>query len=463
MLFTILRKELVSNILSLRFTVTFLLFFILIIGSTQLMTANYVKQLTDYSEGKIGQKQRLKEAKSITDVQFMGLTAEKRPTPLGVFTTGLEQVMTRSVTVALWTGAVPGGSKYSNPLFLLYQTPDLTYIVNIVVSLLAVLFVFDAISGEKEAGTLKLMLSNAVPRDAILLGKWIGGFVSLIVPFLIACFAGLVVVYIASPLSLKGDQWAKLVGLLLVSLLYISAFFGLGMLISTLTHRSGTSLMVALFTWVILVLTIPNIMPILAREIIQIPSTGKMAGEREAIQREEFERTQDEIRQQGLMGDDEKVREAFEEARKRIDKRWEQVVDFNRRKLDEQAELAMILSRLSPSATYIYAATNLAGTGVADFRKWRADIRRFKGEYEEAMQRIMKERQEAAKKIEDDAQRRQLMNAPPDLDQLPTFRFGERGFSAGVESALIDIALLVLFNVLFFLGAFVRFLRYDVR
>ena len=57
-------------------------------------------------------------------------------------------------------------------------------------SLLAVLFAFDAICGEKERGTLKVMLSNAVPRDLIILSKGIGGYLCLIVPFLVALLAG---------------------------------------------------------------------------------------------------------------------------------------------------------------------------------------------------------------------------------------------------------------------------------
>jgi len=462
MLTLIVRKEVLNNILSLRFIVTLLLFFILIMGSISMMAANYQKQLTDYSEGQIGTEQRLKQAKDLTEVQMMGLSAEKRPTELSVFSIGLEKQMTRSATVNLWQEAQAGGSKYANPLFLLYQTPDVTYIVNIVISILAILFVFDTISGEKEEGTLKLMLSNAIPRDSILLGKWIGGFVSLIVPFLLAFFGGLAITTLFAPLALEGDQWLKLLGFLITSLLHISAFFGLGMFISTLTRRSGTSLMVALFAWVILVLTIPNVTPIIARQIQPAPSTGKMVGERQAITREEIQAAQEEIREKQLWGDQDKVQERYEEARKRIQKRWERVLDFNRKKINGQADLAVILSRISPSAAYVYAATQITGTGIADFRALRQDIKRFGGEYEDTMRRIREERRKQTKDIEDQAQRQQIMNAKVDIEQLPKFRFHERSFSECINSSLIDLVLLVIFNVLFFLGAFLKFMRYDV-
>jgi hypothetical protein len=52
---------------------------------------------------------------------------------------------------------------------------DLMFIVKIVLSLFAILFTYDTIVGEKEKGTLKLALSNDVPRDRLILGKAIGG------------------------------------------------------------------------------------------------------------------------------------------------------------------------------------------------------------------------------------------------------------------------------------------------
>ena len=73
-------------------------------------------------------------------------------------------------------------SKYeSNPVFSIYGALDLTFIVKIILSLFAILFTYDAIVGEKEKGTLKLTLSNNVPRDLLILGKVIGGFISLLI------------------------------------------------------------------------------------------------------------------------------------------------------------------------------------------------------------------------------------------------------------------------------------------
>ena len=55
----------------------------------------------------------------------------------------------------------------------MFLTVDVVFIFKIVLSALAILFAYNTISGEREDGTLKLVLSNAIPRDTIVLGKYL--------------------------------------------------------------------------------------------------------------------------------------------------------------------------------------------------------------------------------------------------------------------------------------------------
>ena len=60
---------------------------------------------------------------------------------------------------------------------------DFLFVVSTVFSLLALLFTFDAVAGEREAGTLRITLANALPRDLFLWSKLIGGYIVFVVPF----------------------------------------------------------------------------------------------------------------------------------------------------------------------------------------------------------------------------------------------------------------------------------------
>ena len=68
---------------------------------------------------------------------------------------------------------------------------DFLFIVGTVFSLLALLFTCDAVAGEKEAGTLRINLSNPLPRDVFLWSKLIGGYIVFVVPFLVSFLLGL--------------------------------------------------------------------------------------------------------------------------------------------------------------------------------------------------------------------------------------------------------------------------------
>ena len=153
MLIHLIFKEIRAHLLSYRFVLTLLLFFILTVSSVEIIALNYDRQAANYAETKRSQKEMLKEVTNFRTLQWRGLNVEKAPNPLSVFAMGLEREMSRSIKVSRFEDAKLGRSKYANPLFTLFATPDLLYIVNIVGSLLAVLFAFDAICGEQEAGS----------------------------------------------------------------------------------------------------------------------------------------------------------------------------------------------------------------------------------------------------------------------------------------------------------------------
>jgi len=223
----LVKKEILNNILSLRFAVTFLLFFLLIGGSMVMMAASHDKQARDYFNLTAAYRQRVEQMRDFQEFEIFGMTSRRRPNPLSVLAMGLEPDMSRSVTNSLWQDIEIGGSPYANPLFALFSTPDVTYVVSIILSLLAILFVFDAVSGEKEEETLKLMLSNSVPRDVILMGKCVGALVCLCASFLISLGAGLLMARVTTSLVFSPTEWLRISALVFVSLLYIDIFVGL--------------------------------------------------------------------------------------------------------------------------------------------------------------------------------------------------------------------------------------------
>jgi ABC-type transport system involved in multi-copper enzyme maturation permease subunit len=156
---------------------------------------------------------------------------------------------------------------------------DLVFVVTILLSLAALVFSYDAVSGEREDGTLKLALANGVPRSTVLAGKFAGGAIVLFVPFLIALSLGLIYVLLQPRIGWSAVDGGALGLLLAGSAVYTMVFYGLGFLISARHASSASSIMTSLVVWVVLVLVVPNLSPYLA-ELAQsgaVPDPGSAA------------------------------------------------------------------------------------------------------------------------------------------------------------------------------------------
>jgi len=187
-----------------------LLAFILMVTSAYVLTSDYGYQVEDYSS-----RVRTKEHwfAQYAHSNRMGTIISQTPKP-------------PTVLSALFRG-IPQDADVesfdSSPMQALFPLMDWLFIVGMVMSLLALVFSYDAICGEREDGTLKLVVSYPVSRSVVLLSKWAGGFVSLLLPFVTAWLAGLHIVNINPNIHLGGKDFGIIGLVFLVSLLYIAA------------------------------------------------------------------------------------------------------------------------------------------------------------------------------------------------------------------------------------------------
>ena len=120
-----------------------------------------------------------------------------------------------------------------------FTTLDWGFIVGYVLSFIAILFTFDAISGELERGTLRLTLANPLPRHTVLMGKFLGAFISINIPFAIAVLMNLLLISTSDAVQLNLEAWGRLGVLYGIVILYVCLFIALGLLISAVARESG--------------------------------------------------------------------------------------------------------------------------------------------------------------------------------------------------------------------------------
>ena len=459
MLRTIIKKEIVGHILSYRFTVTFILFFALILLSIFILSDDYERRLDNYQASAGSHKEELNRIKAIKDpneasrelIYNQGLYADRKPERLSLIVKGLEEQIPDEVHTA-WR--VRGARKlnkelYRNPLFAIFLVPDFCYIVNIILSLLSLLFVFDTVCGEKENGTLKLMLANPLPRDNILLGKWLGGYITLITPFLAAVISGLIYLYLRKVILLDKEILSRISLLVFVSMIYISLFFTLGIFISIVSKKSSTALLIALFVWMVWILVIPNLAPVISRIVSPIPTMQKINAEKAGIDQEIRIKIRRISRSMIGYGEEaEKAREELEDERKR---RKNKLDKFYQDKLDRQISICEVLSRISPSASFIYATTTLSRTGTNQYRSFQQAYKRFQDDFRTYAGDLRKDMREG-----------KLKEGWLHPEELPKFEVRPTSLTEDFQKVLFDLLLLIVYTVIFFLGGYLFFLRYDV-
>ena len=194
-----------------------------------------------------------------------------------------------------------------NPFLNLFSSVDLVLIFqgNNILSLLALLFAHDAIAGEREADTLRLTMANPVSRPIILLAKYISAMACLILPVVMSLLLALILFSVSGSISLSGDDWLRISGILFTSIIYLSVFYLIGLLISVVTRRTATALMLSMVIWSTLVLIYPSLSVFTVNRLWQTSSQLEAAYREIEQIWEAFEREQtDFLRNDSVDGED---------------------------------------------------------------------------------------------------------------------------------------------------------------
>ena len=164
-----------------------------------------------------------------------------------------------------------------------YTNIDWNVIVSIVLSLIAILFTFDAISSDRERGTLRLTLSNSVSRGTVLVSKFLSALITISIPFLIATFINLFLLYTSGNVPLGPNEWGRLGVIIFIAFVYVSIYLGLGLLISSRVSNSSTSLTILLLVWVIWVVLLPSTIGALTSDLQPTMTRNELAARRQHL------------------------------------------------------------------------------------------------------------------------------------------------------------------------------------
>ena len=260
MLTTLIRRELLENLMTFRFAAAVFIMLLLVVANTVVLIADHEQRLESHNAAVKSHQRQLQEKKTYS-AGTETLFADRPPNPLSIFNVGFDKQLGNEVGIShtfvpsLWDAGMHGSE---NPFMDMFASMDIVFIFEVILSLLALIFAYDTLAGEYERGTLRLVLTHPVGRGHILLAKYISAMLCLLVPLLISLLLAVILLTQTSSISLNVDDFLRIGGIILTTVVYLSVFYLIGMLISVVTRRTRTALMLSMFVWGFLVLVYPN-------------------------------------------------------------------------------------------------------------------------------------------------------------------------------------------------------------
>lgn len=255
MLRAVVKKELLHHFVSYRFLVAGALLVALAGLATLAGAADYGNRKAAYDKELAEREIELRRVRVYSYLQPVAL---RPPEPLAIFERGFEGRLANEVEIHLYSIPTVTGTTRHNPFMASFRSLDLTTLTEVVLGLLALLLTFDAVVGEAEQRNLKLVLAHGVSRATLLAGKFLGAFLALSGPLLLAVAVSLGIVLGRGGIELEREDWWRFIGLLGACAVYLGVMVLLGLVISMKSESAPRALTLAVFSWLVLVFLLPQ-------------------------------------------------------------------------------------------------------------------------------------------------------------------------------------------------------------
>jgi ABC-2 type transport system permease protein len=348
-------------------------------------------------------------------------------------------------------------TEIENPWSLLSGHFDLAFVVTYLVPLLIFALSYNFLSGDREQGTLRVLLAQPVGLAGVVAGK-LGVRLAVVLAFavVVPCVALLAVrpeLRAASELASLGT-WAALVGA------YVLFWFALVLAVNAFGRSSAANALTLIGCWVVLVLVAPVVMNLAVSLASPTPSRTELATRTRVVTAEALERYSDLygsdyeytsnpallVPRDGKIEVAPRLRAFYLEDRD-VDRDLDVLLEQFETQLAGQQALVGRYGFLSPAVSVYEGITALAGTGLRRHQHFQNLIEQFHREWKAFFEpKILGG----------------LAIDESDLARLPRFEWQEidaREARSEVASRLLQVALPAL--LLLALGAW-RLRRYSV-
>ncbi len=471
----ITKREIYDNLNSLRFALTTVLLLALMVTNAVKHLREHPKRVQRYQDAVTESLNHLTDRANdslYTLAQYGPGNFYKKPSPLHFCANGGEFLLPDAVEVdeppvfmtdsegnrlleGIWSLSYPDANLHNKDVGPNVSQVDWAFIIGSILSLIALWFTFDAFSGEREQGTLRLMLANSIPRHTVLIGKFLGALLSISIPFALAVLVNLLLISTADTVYLTTEAWGRLGIIFALALLYTSLFVALGLLVSARVQQSAVSLMILLLMWVTLVVFMPSTLASIASSFSPAMSFDEFWKQRNPIKEDLWDKYKEGLWSSEL--DDSKLRaksEFYTENAEREERWQEEQLKYR----TSQVHRARAITSISPATLLQHLIESFAGTGFERHLQFAENVQRYTRQLREFVAdtdradpeslHILGVREGMSKKLVNPA-------------AVPKFE-DTLNLSKDFNTTAMELLLLTLFVLVLLSGAYLAFVRVEV-
>lgn len=469
MIWHIAKRELYDNLNSLRFALTTVLLLGLMLTNAMVHLQEHPERMQQYRQGVAAYQNRLvpyAEESLYRLAQKGPGDLYKKPSPLRFCAAGGEIFLADHTSIShrwstnklesFWILTYPSTTPNVDNVRPEVTKVDWGFIVGYVLSLVALLFTFDAVSGEREHGTLRLTLANSIPRHTVLIGKFLGALISVSIPFVLAILMNLLVISTSSDVYLDADAWGRLGIICFIALVYTCLFLALGLLVSARAQRSAVSLVILLLAWVTFVVFMPNTLVSIAGGSASPKSTHELYERSWQLYLETLDEYYDRQRdvsenstQEIQLGSEIVTKEAEQQEQLHVEHLKQRISQVNR---------ARAITRLSPVTIFQHLLESFAGTGFERHLQFLENVQSYARQFREFVVDTDKADPESLHIF---GVRTGMSQKPVPSEAVPKFE-DTLSLNKDFNDSAMEILLLTLFVVLLLSGTYLAFVRVEV-
>lgn len=462
---TVLKRELLHSLYSLRFLISLALLLAVFAAGAVSFVRSQAASLDKYREtrGAYLENMRALAGRNATELAVSRQTFTLGPRANAFISDAQERYLPNAIVFSAWNVfSFENRSGSANPLLKKFDELSWTFLTALIVSFVALLFTFDAVSGEKETKTLALSLANPVSRGTLLGAKLASAVLSVLAMVLAGALTSLIIVVVLGPEGVSAALAGEVLGYLAAAGLLAATFAAFGLLASVVTRSSNVSLLLALSFWLAFAVVIPNSSAFVAKTLFPI--------ERAETVQKNVTAAFDDLSKAAPPGSwmqnsgnpflpQHELRANLQMKRLQAEKG---IRDVYAQAMFRQFERTRLVTALSPISIFEYLTEAVTGGGYLRFRKAWVDMHVYQAQllsFFKALDAADKDSPHWYNPNEDVSTTRK----PVAFENVPQFEERPLTFTDRVGPAWKYLVVNVFAAAAVFLLAFVLFVRYDVR